>query len=267
MRVSVSLLLLFLLPATCRAWGGEGHQLVALIAEHQLTPQAKAVVKELLGDANISDAEVASWADEVRRQRRETAPWHYVDIPTEADSFDRARDGSVGNNVIDAIETQTKILADRAQPRDKRVEALKWLVHLIGDLHQPLHCAERANDNGGNKRLVFFLDRGKAVNLHQVWDTWLVSELVAKRRVAATGDALQKTITLKERKEWATGAPEQWANETHQIAVEFAYAGIAVDGPPPKLGRGYVQKAVPAVADRLKRAGVRLAMVLNGSAR
>src|SRR5688572_19125181 len=110
MRLPLPALLVLLIPSLCFAWGGEGHQLIALIAEDQLTPQAKAAVKELLGDGNISDAEVVNWADEIRRERRETASWHYVNIPHNAEAFDRARDGREGDNVIDVIERQTKVL-------------------------------------------------------------------------------------------------------------------------------------------------------------
>jgi hypothetical protein len=85
-----------------RGWGGDGHQLVCMIAEYRLTPAAKAGFHDLLGkDVNISDAEIASWADQIRHDRRETGPWHYVDIPTDAKAFDEARDGQSGNNVIE----------------------------------------------------------------------------------------------------------------------------------------------------------------------
>jgi hypothetical protein len=105
MRILLPALLLpLLLPSLCLAWGGEGHQIVALVAEEHLTPAAKTAAKDLLDGANISDAEVANWADEIRRERRETAPWHYVDIPVEdPKGFNRARDCRNGDNVIDAI--------------------------------------------------------------------------------------------------------------------------------------------------------------------
>src|SRR4051812_28669498 len=103
MRLSLSFLLVVLLPCLCFAWGGEGHQLVALIAEDELSPAAQAQVKELLDGAHISDAEVCNWADQVRRERRDTAPWHYVDIPVTATAFEEKRDGDGGKNVIDAL--------------------------------------------------------------------------------------------------------------------------------------------------------------------
>jgi hypothetical protein len=170
-----------LLPTQLFPWGGEGHQIVALIAERNLKPSARAMVTELLGDANISDAEVVSWADEIKRdERRDTADWHYVNIPMTADTFDRRRDGRRGENVIDKLTEQSRVLADESQPREKRAEALKWVVHLAGDVHQPLHVADRNQDRGGNSCLVFFLELRRAESLHKVWDTWLVREIIAR---------------------------------------------------------------------------------------
>jgi hypothetical protein len=169
--------------------------------------------------------------------------------------------------VIDKLSEQTAILADKSQPKEKRAEALKWVVHLAGDIHQPVHCADRHGDKGGNKRLVFFLDRSKAVSLHSVWDTWIIREMVGKQTIAVFADALDKKITAKEREEWAKGTPEQWANESHRVAVEKVYADVPADGPPPKLGREYVEKKSPVVQEQLERAGVRLGSVLNSALR
>jgi hypothetical protein len=154
-------LLLLALAPNAFAWNGEAHQLVAYIAEERLSDKAKSGVAELLGDAQLSDAEVASWADQIRRDRRETAPWHYVNIPIDADGYDPKRDANGGDNIIDALERQSKVLADKRAPKEERIEALKFVVHLIGDIHQPLHCGDRG-DKGGNRRLVFFMDRKKA---------------------------------------------------------------------------------------------------------
>jgi hypothetical protein len=91
MKLRLWAALVLFIPATVFAWGGDGHQIVCLIAEEHLTPAAKAGIHELLGDQNISDAEIASWADNVRRERKRNAPWHYVDIPMEASGFDEPR--------------------------------------------------------------------------------------------------------------------------------------------------------------------------------
>jgi hypothetical protein len=161
------------------------------------------------------------------------------------------------------LERQTKVLVDKTQPRDKRVEALKFVIHFVGDLHQPLHCADRNGDRGGNTRLVFFLDRRKADSLHYVWDTALVREIVGQRAIAPVAEAMSKTITPAQRKEWPSGTPSFWANETHRVAVERVYAMVAEAGDPQRLGRDYVTGATPVVGEQIKRAGVRLAALLN----
>jgi len=137
------------------AWNGEAHQLVAWIAEERLSDKAKAGVKELLENAEITDAEVVGWADQIRRERRESAPWHYVNIPVDAKGYDHKRDGKDGDTVIGAIERFTKILANPKVPREKRVEALKFVVHFIGDLHQPLHCVDRTGTRAATDVLCF----------------------------------------------------------------------------------------------------------------
>jgi hypothetical protein len=148
-------------------------------------PAAKAGIHNLLGDDHISDAAVASGADNVRREREETRPWHYVDVPVEAKGFEEQRDGRHGNNVIDQIDHFAKVLAERKASRADRVDALKFLVHFVGDLHQPLHCAERNQDKGGNGRLVFFLNQQRAINLHSVWDTSAAHPRYGYRRIWA----------------------------------------------------------------------------------
>lgn len=258
--------LVLLLPSLCFAWGGEGHQIVALIAEKQLTPATQALVKDLLGDAHISDAEVASWADEYRREHRETSGWHFVNVPADAATFDRNRDGRDGMNVIDKLTEQANLLADKSHPREKRIEALKWVVHLAGDIHQPLHVADRNGDKGGNARLVFFEERREAVSLHFVWDTLILRESIGRQRIATYADALERQITPAQRKEWGAGNPERWANETHAVAVKV-YADVPAVGPPPKLVKDYTEKNSPVVQEQLRRAGVRLATLLNTAAR
>jgi hypothetical protein len=220
------------------AWNGEAHQLVAWVAEARLSDKAKAGVKELLGDADLSDAVVVSWADEVRRERKETAPWHYVAIPVDAAGYDpAAKHWNDGQNVIEVIERFTKVLADKKALKEDRVEALKFVVHFVGDLHQPLHCADRNGDKGGNGRLVFFPGRKKAVSLHTVWDTLILPRSKGKQSVAEYGDALNDKITEKQAKAWATGTPRAWAAECWKIAREQVYADI-----PPAGDQEYIAK-------------------------
>jgi hypothetical protein len=196
---------------------------------------------------------------------RETAPWHYVPIPVDGAGYDAERDGNDGGNVIDAIEQFAKVLADTTARRDDRVEALKFIVHFVGDLHQPLHCADRNGDKGGNGRLVFFLNRQKAVSLHVVWDTLILPTSKDKQSVAEYGAALNGRISEKQAKAWAKGTPLTWAIESWQIAKEKVYADVPADGDPPKVGEAYVAKAQPVVDEQIQKAGVRLAAALNAA--
>lgn len=260
---SAAVLLVLLLPSVTWAWGGDGHQIICLIAEDRLTPAAKAGIRDLLGAANISDAEVASWADEVRRQRSKTAPWHYVNIPFDAAGFDAARDGHGGNNVVDKINDFKAVLKDPKASKTDRVEALKFLVHFVGDLHQPLHCVDRNGDKGGNGRLVFFLDQGRAVNLHKVWDTVILLNHKGTTRNVDYAEKLNAEITPEEAADWAKGTTAEWANESHAIAVRIVYRGVPAEGPPPKLDQKYVDTAGTVIDGQLQVAGVRLAAILN----
>jgi hypothetical protein len=136
------------------------------------------------------------------------------------------------------VTEQAKILADKSQPREKRQEALKWVVHLLGDLHQPLHVCERGRDRGGNTRLVFYPGRREAVSLHFVWNTLIVRDVVGKRKIADVASSLEKLHFINE-KEWPKGTPEEWANEAHRVAINWCYLGIDAEGPPPQLTQTY----------------------------
>jgi hypothetical protein len=262
-RASVFLVLACALAwvSPCFGWGADGHRIVAFIATARLTPQAKEDVKALLGNATLVD--VASWPDQIRQERPETGPWHYVDIPVNAASYDAARDGKDGNNVIDAIDKFEKVLGDPSAPLAKRAEALKFVVHFCGDIHQPLHCAERDHDKGGNARLVFFLDRQMAVNLHACWDSWILLDSKGTTSDSVYAGALSARISQAQAAEWVKSTPVDWANESHQLAVDVVYKNVPEGGPPPKLGRDYVNAAKPVIDQQLEKGGVRLADVLN----
>jgi hypothetical protein len=150
-------------------WWDLGHRLVARLAEPLLTAEARAAARDLLGGQSLADASV--WADNIRHYRRDTDKLHFVNIPLAATSYDSARDCPRGECIIAAIERDRRILADTAASADERAEALRFLIHFIGDLHQPLHVADDA-DRGGNQRPVVFL--GRPTDLHKVWDGELV---------------------------------------------------------------------------------------------
>lgn len=261
-----SFLLAIFLIAPAFAWGGDGHQIVCLVAEAGLNKDAKAMITSLLDGAGISDAEIANWADQIRQDRPETGPWHYVNISISSKGFEATHDSNNGNNVVDKVAELAKVVADKSQPKLKRAEALKFLVHLVGDIHQPMHCGDR-NDRGGNTRLVFFLEQPEAESLHRVWDSEILWHHKGPMRVADYADKLVANIDKNKSAKWTSGTPIDWANESMALSRDVAYANVPADGRPPKLDQAYVDKAADTVDEQLTKAGVRLAALLNRAAR
>jgi hypothetical protein len=238
-------------------WGGEGHSLIARIAWVQLTPAVKARVSEILGP-NVTIQSIASWADTVRNQRRETGPWHYIDIPIDKPHLDMARDCPKGDCVISKIEDFQKVLKDPATAPVQRREALMFLVHFVGDMHQPLHCSDN-NDQGGNKVQVKFGDRPG--NLHSLWDSGLLGKMPKEDVLFAEYSA----DSAKHAKSWSKGTVEDWAEQNHKVAQKVTYGKLpkVPAGAPEPIDATYEKKADPVVKIQIEKAGARLARVLN----
>lgn len=257
----VAVVALFASSVTALAWGPEGHSLVARIADAQLTPAARARVAAILAPGQTM-ASIASWADEVRRSRRETAPWHYIDIPIDKPHLDMARDCPKGDCVIGKIADLRKTLLNPATPPGEQREALMFLVHFIGDMHQPLHCADN-KDQGGNGVRVVFHDR--PTNLHSVWDSGLLSRL-------APADELFPALSeesMRRKKKWSKGTVEQWADQSHHAAQKVVYGRLpkVAAGTPVVLDAQYEKTADALIRVQLEKAGARLAEVLNETLR
>jgi hypothetical protein len=233
-------------------WYDEGHRLVARLAETRLTPRAAEAVRDLLGGQSLADASV--WADQIRGLRRDTAPLHFVNIPLASDTYLPARDCPGGRCIIAAIERDERVLADASAPAARRAEALRFLIHLIGDLHQPLHVAD-AGDRGGNDRPVTFL--GTSRNLHQVWDGELIQ--ASGMDEPQYYDHLRLMMGSFDLSALERGSVADWAMEGHRIAAEHAYR----IPPGSTLDQRYVETNLPLVDRSLIAAGVRLARVLN----
>jgi hypothetical protein len=256
-KLAIVLLLVSALPSRAFAWGSEGHRIVAEIAEQHLMPAIAKQVRDLLAIENSTSlADVANWADQIRRQRPETASWHFVDIPIAADSYLAARDCSGGNCVVAKVEQFAATLHDSSRPAGERLEALKFLVHFVGDLHQPLHASDN-DDRGGNEVHVRFL--GRSTNLHAVWDTGILAPAVNgdERSYALR---LDPQITPADTAAWQKGTPADWANESHAFAVTLIYGKLAHSG---TLPDNYERAALPVAGQQLERAGIRLAALLN----
>ena len=251
------------------AWGPEGHRIVARIAELRLTEGARTNVTALLeAGEQVSDEAVASWADVYRQEMIETGPWHYINIPFEAKAYDAARDCEFGQCVIVQVERAMKELANPEAGLVQRQHALRFLVHFVGDLHQPLHTTSRADDRGGNLCPVVFPGAKEATTLHGVWDYDLVRALVGTNDLLHVADGLDAASTVDEVKRWQGGGVADWAWEGHVEAMKQAYAGIPpTNGVPFALTQDYVEGNREVVKKRMQAAGVRLAMLLNGALR
>jgi len=228
-------------------WGAEGHRVVARLAEANLNAKARAAVLELLGGPM---ADVSTWADEVRPQRRETGPWHYINIPVDASRTSSTafcpKEGCVSGKIDELVKTLTS-----STNREERIEALKFLIHFAGDMHQPLHAGEKQDRGGNDTKVVYF---GQSFNLHRVWDT----ELLA--RMDADENHLAKTLQLSRGKSrrLARGAVEDWVWESHDVARDTAYKNLTVN-----LAGDYQQAAEPVLRLQLQRGGARLARLIN----
>lgn len=218
-----------LLPAPARAWSAQGHRLVAALAEAQLTPRALSDVAVLLaGENDPTLPGVATWADDLRRSDadafKRTASWHYVNFPSGTCAYRPERDCPDGNCVIGQIERQRAILADRRLPVATRRDALKFLVHLVGDVHQPLHSGNRP-DKGGNGFQVSlrtdlkpeayaqkdYVDGIMGTNLHSIWDYYLFASTRLSlpgyaARLGAKPGAPHAAIESADPAAWATGS-------------------------------------------------------------
>jgi hypothetical protein len=255
-RAAAALTLTLFVASNALGWGQEGHRVVAIIAERHLIAKALERVRQILGPEG-SLAAVSTWADEIRPSRPETAPWHYVDIPLGASAIEPARDCPNGDCVTAAITRFVAVLRDSASSPDAKNEALKFVVHFVADLHQPLHCADNHDRGGNDVRVTFY---GEKANLHSVWDTLLIeridsdTESYAKRLDAALTDS---SIGAFEQ-----GTVEDWALESHAVAQKVAYSALPrrenLD-----LGADYFQTVAPPVDLQLQEAGIRLAFVLN----
>ncbi len=250
------LLTLLLTPESAWCWGRLGHREASELAESRLTPHALAAVRELLGPG-VSLGAVSTWADEHRNQN--SGAWHYVNVPITESLYD-PKFCSVNGCVVSKIANFRQILLDPRANRSEKREALKYIVHLIEDLHQPMHVADN-NDRGGNLMQVRFFNKGS--NLHRLWDSQLI-EYVPEDEQEWLRD-ITSLGTPQNLAEWSRGMPEDWATESLQ-AAKAAYRVPGTDRimrSGTKLGDDYCRTAVPIIRTQLAKAGVRLAQVLN----
>lgn len=231
------------------AWGANGHRIIAAIAEERVAPSTRDAIEALIGPESLVD--VSTWADDVKSDPAWdfASPWHYVSVPDGADPADVApvEEG----DILRAIGIQAALLADRSLERGARAEALRFVVHFVGDMHQPLHVG-RLEDRGGNRVEVTFF--GETRNLHWVWDTGIL----ASQHLSYT----EYTAKLRRRARgldpYEPGGPLQWARESATLRDRVYRLPEDRD-----LGFDYVYETLPVVDERLLVAGQRLARYLD----
>ena len=291
-----SMISLCCVTTPAHAWGDEGHEVVALIAQHYLDPAVATKVNSILAadtthltpNTNI-DSE-ATWADKFRDSDRnttkvhynETHNWHFVDLEIAGPNLNTACFGQPPLNgalasagpaqdcIVDKINELTAELKSSSTSDPERLLALQFILHFVGDIHQPLHASDD-NDAGGNSEKVKAVPAlpktagSSSGNLHGFWDTQFVA-LQGSKTAATVATKLIAKITPSQRTTWSSGTAADWANESFGIAKVNAY-----DLPAPTsahnytLPKTYVTTARGVVAEQLSKAGVRLAFVLNNA--
>ncbi|WP_394437585.1 S1/P1 nuclease [Sphingobium naphthae] len=252
MHKPLLILAAFTLSAPALAWGPTGHRITGAIAEENLSGVARANVHILLGNEDL--AEAATWPDDQKSNpapfwQEQASPWHYVTV-RQGDKY-QASDAPTEGDAITALTRFTASLRDpKASINDKRL-ALRFIVHIIGDLHQPLH-AGGGDDRGGNDFKVTWF--GKASNLHSVWDSGMIEQRALSYSEYAGW--LSRSITPEQMIAWTDPTPSVWIHES--IALRKTIYPENAD-----LSWNYAYQHRSEIDDRLKRGGIRIAAFLN----
>ncbi|GLQ47867.1 endonuclease [Dyella lipolytica] len=259
-RIATALFVALTIAPAAQAWGPLGHSVVAELAQRHLSPAAEAEVAHLLAlDHTQSLADIASWPDEIRNDPaqqalwKETRPLHYIDFRDPSCVYVPPRDCKDGKCVVAAIPHYIAILSDRSQSDTARLQALKFLVHFIGDIHQPLHAGYR-DDVGGNTYQVQF--QGQGMNLHRVWDSGLLGTRGLDWKAYAKMLDAEGFAPLPPPVAPLDNPAAQWAEESCQITHDIYPSGHKID-------QAYIDAELPVADGRLRDAGRRLAEVLN----
>ena len=256
-----------LTPAPVLAWGKTGHRVIAAIADTQLSGLSRAHIEQILGPGESLD-EAANWPDEMRSApgefwQRTATPWHYVTL--NGIIYDHA---PPEGDALGALGRFSKTLQDPSASRTEKQLALRFIVHLVGDLHQPLHVGKCCDKGGNDVKVTWF---GKPTNLHAVWDSQLVDdEQLSFTELAAK---LGRHISSREVVKWWDINPRDWISESAELRDGVYPTAADMPKPPkgkklkkgtlPDLSYSYVYRFTPVMEQRLSQGGVRLAAYLN----
>ena len=279
MRRSRFLLPIFLLTLLAAgptlAWGQLGHRMVGELAQRHISPAAKAEVAMLLaGEADPTLGGVATWADQLRDtdpdRFKATSRWHYINAQGGGCGFDMARDCPDGGCAVSAINAQLAILADRTQPLQARRDALKFVVHFVGDVHQPMHAGNRTDRGGNNFQVSLrtplvpeayaiknYVDGVMGTNLHSIWDYYILAG--RGLGLAAYSDRLD-ALPWPPMPEASLSPPLAWAGESCRlIDARNLYPQQHT------MDHAYLDAMRPLAEQRVRQAAWRLATLLNAT--
>ncbi|AMR32736.1 hypothetical protein A0256_15545 [Mucilaginibacter sp. PAMC 26640] len=255
MRKALTVITLISSSLLLMSWSVTGHKTVAQIAENHLSARANSCIKLLAGKHSLGS--VSSWADEVKNQPqyKNTGPWHYISVPPNLGfaAFERAVKNDKADNIYNALLKNEAILTAATSDLQARSTALKFIVHLVGDIHQPMHVTRIGADRGGNNIQLQY--DGKGTNLHQVYDSGLLNHQAVPYQ-----DLAAKLDNGTSPKPTLTDPVMHWLFESYQISNKV-YAEV---GSKKTLTDAYYQSHIAVVNQRLQLAGLRLANLLNG---
>ncbi len=269
-------------------WWETGHQAVARIAATHLTPAARTRIARILDVPDTPEAvadglaKASTWADETRSETK-TAEWHYIDLALQDTRAEIPARCKKDNCVTARIRIFAGQLASRTSDgRWSELNALRFLVHFVGDVHQPLHAADDADLGGNCERLIPPI--GNAKTLHALWDGEILAKMeVDDRSLADSVESEIQKMTEEERQKLAAGNQDDWAWESHELALHLIYEKLHIplepvvfppncDSAPaeitqfqPKIDDLYIDSMKPVVRDQITKAGLRLARLLNES--
>ncbi len=286
----MALILLVVNVPDSAAWGPQGHRVIGLIADGHLKSEVKELIAEKFNINSLAD--VATWADRTRKKRKEESSWHYTNIEEGQWTYNAERDCPDRACVTEKIHEFSGILVDRSTSLRERKDALKFLVHFVGDVHQPLHLGNLKDRGGGTLR---FLYKGKVASLHYLWDGGLIdwggeppqvgvaadsnaavtqtrppkawslfpAGVARSRRVGGASllkyaARLNGRVSEVEVSTWSLSTVSDWANESRSLALKEAYNVDKDD-----LSKAYIKRGQEIINLRLTQAGVRLAHLLN----
>ena len=259
-----------LAPAAALAWGSEGHRVTGLVAAELLTPRSRIRLNDLIPGADLGD--IANYMDLNRNTLSQLIPnsdkWHYDNQPV-CQTLTFEEYCPRGECASARVPVLAKILADFTNPPEMRAMAARFLVHIVGDIHQPLHAADDG-DAGANFKNVLLPGATIARRLHSVWDSEFIKLALRGSSEREFAQQLLGRYRNKEMREWQKTDIRDWMNESYELSKSVTYAklpGFVCREPwtatPIALPQAYVDSALDAIPTQLAKAGARVAAVLN----